>query len=114
MEVEEILEEALERFNRKLEEDVRIARELEGMERRIVLRLSDDGSYHFLLKDKKAGPLEKGETEGDIEILSDSETIVALFKGEIGPMKAIATKKLRINASIQDMLRIRKFFWAIE
>jgi hypothetical protein len=29
---------------------------------------------------------------------------------EMRIMKAIATRKLRINASLEDMLRMRKFF----
>ena len=110
MEVRELLEKAIEEFNKKVEEDERVAKELEGMERMIVVRLNDDGAYHFLLKDKRAGPLQEGDVEGDIEIISDSETLIALFNREMGPMKAIATKRLKINASLQDMLRIRKFF----
>ncbi len=110
MEVKELLEDAIEKFNQKIAEDEKMAAELEGIERTIVVRLKDNGAYHFVLKDKRAGPLEEGDVNGDIEIISDSETIVALFNREMGPMKAIATKKLKINASIQDMLRIRKFF----
>ena len=110
MDIRELLEDAIEKFNEKVAEDERMAAELQGIERTIVLRLKDDGAYHFVLKDMRAGPLEEGDAEGDIEILSDSETIIALFNREMGPMKAIATKKLKINASIQDMLRIRKFF----
>ncbi len=110
MGVKELLEDAIEKFNRKVEEDERIASELEGIERTIVVRLKDDGAYHFRIENKKASPLQEGDVDGDIEIISDSETITALFNREIGPMKAIATKRLKINASIQDMLRIRKFF----
>ncbi len=108
--VRNLLEEAIAKFNQKVEEDERVAKELEGMERTIVVRLNDDGAYHFVLKDKRAGPLQEGDVEGDIEIISDSETLIALFNRELGPMKAIATKRLKINASLQDMLRIRKFF----
>ncbi len=110
MEVKELLEDAIEKFNRKIAEDEKMAAELEGIERTIVVRLKDGEAYHFRLENKRATPLEEGDTSGDIEIISDSETIVALFNREMGPMKAIATKKLKIDASIQDMLRIRKFF----
>ena len=110
MEVRALIENAMDTFNKKVEEDEKMAKELEGIERTIVIRLSDDGTYSFRVSDKEAKDLREGDTDGDIEILSDSQTIIGLFNKEIGPMKAMATKKLKINASIQDMLRMRKFF----
>lgn len=110
MEVEELIERAMDAFNRKVKEDENMARELEGMERTVVIRLSDDGTYSFRVSDKEAKELREGDAEGEIEIISDSQTIISLFNREIGPMKAIATKKLKIRASIQDMMRMRKFF----
>lgn len=109
-EIRELLEDAISRFNARVDEDEKLAKELEGVERSIAVKISDEGKYHFNLKDKHATPLEEGDVDADIEILTDKETFLALFKKEMGPMKAIATKKLKINASLQDMIRIRKFF----
>ena len=109
-EVRKLLEDAITQFNAKVDEDEKLAKELEGIERSIAVKISDGENYHFMLKDKKATPLEDGEIDADIEILTDTETLLALFRKEMGPMKAIATKKLKINASLQDMIRIRKFF----
>ena len=110
MEVKELIENAMNAFNEKVKEDEKMAKELEALERTVVIRLSDDGTYSFRVSDKQAKDLKEGDAEGEIEILSDSQTIIALFNREMGPMKAMATKKLKINASIQDMLKMRKFF----
>ncbi len=110
MEVKELIENAMKAFNEKVKEDEKMAKELEGLERTVVIRLSDDGTYGFRVSNKEAKDLKEGDAEGDIEILSDSQTIIGLFNKEIGPMKAMATKKLKINASLQDMLKMRKFF----
>ena len=109
-EVKELLEKAIKDFNAKVDSDEKLSKELEGVERSIAVKLNDEGKYHFNLKDSHASPLEDGDADADIEILTDKDTFLALFRKEIGPMKAIATKKLKIKASLQDMIRIRKFF----
>ncbi len=109
MEIREMVENAIKEFNERAAGDERLASELRGMERTVVIRL-EDAAYHFMIKDGRATELEDGDTDADIEIITDSETLKALFNREMGPMKALATKKLRVKASLQDMLRIRKFF----
>ncbi len=109
-EVRKLLEDAITQFNSKVDEDEKLAKELEGIERSIAVKISDEGDYHFVLKDRHATPLGDGDIDADIEVLTDKDTFMALFRKEMGPMKAIATKKLKINASLQDMIRIRKFF----
>ncbi len=109
MEIREMVENAIKEFNEQAAKDERLASELRGMERTVVIRL-EDAAYHFTIKDGRATELEDGDANGDIEIITDSGTLRALFNREMGPMKALATKKLRINASLQDKLRIRKFF----
>ena len=67
--------------------------------------------FNFVLKDAHVGGLNDGGIEApDIAIIADRATLEALFKREIGPMKAIALQKLKVKASIEDMLRLRKFF----
>jgi len=42
-------------------------------------------------------------------IISDRETIYGLMKKEISVFKAYATGKIKIKASLMDLLRLREF-----
>lgn len=109
--MEELLTGAIERFNKKVETDENLKKELEGVKRTILIEVEDERNYHFLLDNMKISDFSVGDIEApDITISSDTETIVGLFNRDIGPMKALATKRLRIKGSLQDMLRIRKLF----
>ena len=109
--MEEKICELIEKFNKKAEEDEKFQRELEGIERTILLDITDKGKYSFVLREKRIGDFSAGDVENpDIQISLDSETFNALLNRELGPMKAIATKRLRIKASLQDMFRLRKLF----
>jgi len=109
--VEQILRDVIDRFNRKVVEDPKLAGELAGLRRTIQVEVTDGGTYHFVLEDSRVGPLQKGGvTSPDIRVSANGETFVKLYKGELRAMKAFATKQIRINASLEDMLRFRKLF----
>jgi putative sterol carrier protein len=46
----------------------------------------------------------------DITITSDPKTVEELITGKMKPMKAWALKKIRIKGSLEDVMRLRKFF----
>lgn len=109
--MEQLLREAIDRFNAKVEADEKMQRELEGITKRVQIDVENDTHYNFILDDKKiSGPYTGTIENPDIRIISDSETVRKLFNKEMGPMKALATKKLQIKASLEDMLRLRRFF----
>ncbi|MGQ9587894.1 MAG: SCP2 sterol-binding domain-containing protein [Thermoplasmata archaeon] len=109
--VEELLRRAIEKFNRKTAEDRNLAEELAGMRRTVQIEVSDDATYHFLLESARVGGLQKGALERpDIRVIASSDTLRQLWSRELRPMKALATRKLQIKGSIEDMLRLRKFF----
>ncbi len=106
-----LLEDAVRKFNEKAQADPKLAAELEGVERKVLIDCRDGPKYSFLLKDKQIGPLSEAPVDApDVTIVSDTETLTALLKKEMGPMKAYATQKLKIKASLDDVLRLRKFF----
>ena len=109
--MKELLEQAIAKFNAKAQTDEKLRKELEDVERSVLVDLKDGTRFHFTLKDQQIGPLGDGPIEGpDITILSDAATLTALLRKEMGPMKAYATQKLKIKASLEDVLRLRKFF----
>jgi len=109
--MKELLEKTVAKFNEKARTDEKLRSELKGIERKVLVDLKDGTMYNFLLKDAHVDGVNDGAVDSpDITIIADKQTIEALFKREIGPMKAIALQKLKVRASIEDMLRLRKFF----
>ncbi|MFQ5884327.1 MAG: SCP2 sterol-binding domain-containing protein [Thermoplasmata archaeon] len=109
--LEELLTGAIDKFNKKVEKDEKLQKEFEGLTRKIFIEVTDGNNYHFVLDNKRITNFGEGDIESpDIKIISDTNTIVGLFNKEMGPMKALATKKLKLKGSLHDMLRIRKLF----
>jgi putative sterol carrier protein len=109
--IEDIFNDIISKFNEKAKTDEKLRSELAGISKRVVIRLDDGRNFNFDLTDGRASELRKGSTDNpDIEIESDEKTIEALYKKDMRTMKALALKKVRIKGSIEDLLRLRKFF----
>ena len=109
--IEKVLAEVIAKFNDKAATDEKLQSELAGISRTILLKLDDGRSFHFSLSDGKASDLRVGDIKDpDICLESDENTILALYRREMRVMKALALKKLRVDSSLEDMLRLRKFF----
>ena len=109
--IEEILAKTIEKFNEKATNDEKLRSELAGISRSIVLRLDDGRRFNFHLSNGQASKLSIGDLEKpDISIESDEATLMALYNKELRPMKAFALRKVRIDGSVEDLLRLRKFF----
>lgn len=109
--MKELLEGLIEKFNRKALNDPKLRRELEGVERKVVIDCTDGPKFNFILKDCQIKDFSEGSLDApDIRIISDTVTLKGLINKEMGPMKALATRKLQIKASLDDMLRLRKLF----
>ncbi|HEY5538220.1 MAG TPA: SCP2 sterol-binding domain-containing protein [Thermoplasmata archaeon] len=109
--MKDLLTEAIAKFNAKVQTDGKLRDELEGIERKVLVDLKDGPKFSFVLKDKQIGPVSEGSIDApDVTIQSDASTLTALLKREMGPMKAYATQKLKIKASLDDVLRLRKLF----
>jgi len=109
MTVEETLASLVDRFNRKAEQNPAMAEELDGVARTIRVRLTDGGTYSVDLAEGRLKNLRtSAEGKADVTITTDSATFDGLVRKEIGPMKALVTRKLTIDGSLEDKLRFRK------
>ncbi len=109
MTVLESLTSLVERFNRKVERTPAIAEELSGLERTIAVRLSDEGSYAVDLAGGRLRNLRAGMPEHPhLTIATDARTFEQLLSKELGPMKALVTRKLSIEGSLEDKLLLRR------
>ena len=109
MTVEETLASLVDRFNRKAAATPAMAEELNGLARTIRIRLTDAGSYAVDLREGRLTNLRSGGPNGaDVTITTDEATFNGLVKKEIGPMKALVTRRLAIEGSLEDKLLFRK------
>jgi putative sterol carrier protein len=109
MTVEETLSSVVDRFNRHAAKNPGTAEELQGVERTIVVRLTDEGTYSVDLHEGRLTNLRTGSNgKADVTITTDAATFRGLVAKEIGPMKALVTRKLAIEGSLEDKLLFRK------
>lgn len=110
-EIFEVVNGTIDRFNKRAAEDAELAKELEGISKKVQVELSDGSFYNFSLANKRIDPLAEGPiNEPDIRIITDRATLIGVLRKEIKVMKAWATRKVQIKGSFQDLMRFRKFF----
>jgi putative sterol carrier protein len=109
MTVEETLASLVDRFNRHATQNPATAEELAGIERTIQIHLTDGDTYAVDLKAGRLANLRSGAAkQPDMTITTDVATFHGLVRKEIGPMKALVTRKLSIDGSLEDKLLFRK------
>jgi len=107
--VEESLAALVDRFNRKVARTPALADELRGVARTIGIRLGEAGSYAVDLANGQLTNLRSGvPARVDLAIKTDLATFEGLVSKEIGPMKAIVTRRLAIDGSLEDKLLLRR------
>jgi putative sterol carrier protein len=107
--IEGALHSLVERFNRRADRTPAVREELEGITRSIALKLTDGGSYTIDLRDSHLTNLRPGANgSADVTITTDQATFQGLLSKDIGPMKALVTRKLTIEGSLEDKLLFRK------
>ncbi len=115
MSIQQTLQDLIDRFNERIKTDEKLQKELKGMDRSVQIELNDpEGTrhLHFFVKDMNASKIESGSLDDpDINIISSTESITKLISGELRPMKAWATGKLKVKAkNTEDVFRLRKLF----
>ena len=109
MTVEETLASLVDRFNRHVDHNPATADELHGIERTIQIRLTDGGTYAVDLRGGRLANLRSGDaSKPDVTITTDTATFHGLVRKDIGPMKAIVTRRLAIDGTLEDKLLFRK------
>jgi putative sterol carrier protein len=107
--IEETLAALVDRFNRHAERTPAMREELQGIERTIAIRLSDGPSYAVDLKGGRLTNLRTADHHpANVTITTDTKTFQGLVTKEIGPMKALVTRRLTIDGSLEDKLLFRK------
>jgi hypothetical protein len=66
-------------------------------------------AYHAFLEDGQLGPLRKGTVDGpaDIRLVTTSDDLVALAAGRLNVLEAYTDGRLKLNAPMGDILRLK-------
>lgn len=106
-ELAELINGKVRDFNERAETDEKMAKELDGVTRRILIDLGDQTMY--LLLDEQRIKVVDGFDEADIRITSTVDVIGGVFTGDISPMRAmLLDRTLKVDASLEDKLRLQK------
>ena len=107
--IEDTLASMVERFNRHVQKNPGVLQELKDKARTIEVCFTDDATFRILLKDGQLSmPTREDGGKVDVKITTDTDTFEGLIRKDIGPMKALFTKKLVINATLEDKLLMRR------
>ena len=110
-ELNKLLKEALDRFNEKAKTEEKLQKQLEGVDRRILIEFHDCDPINFHLKDMAISDLNEGSLEEfEIKVITDQVTLKAILMKELNAMKAYATGKIKFKASLTDLLTLKKLF----
>lgn len=104
--VQEVVDAALEKFNEFPLEDRQKHLPNRTFE---VLILDHDKAYRGEIKNGKIVGLKRGNPgpRTDVRLVLDSDDMVALHEGELKFASAWASGRVRIDASIRDLLSLR-------
>jgi putative sterol carrier protein len=98
----------VDKFNQKIKKNKELEKEVENLSKKIVVK-TEKQNYFTTLEKGSMEPFKVGTLDNpDIFITAEESTFLALFAKEMGPMKALLTKKLQINASLEDIILIKK------
>ena len=110
-ELEQLLTNTIEKFKAKMQNDEDLREEMKDLTRTINIELTDSEGFSFIMNKGDITDFKKGYIEDpDIAIQAKEADFLALLKKELKPMKAWATKRLKFEAELEDVVRLRKFF----
>lgn len=103
--VEECVQRMEAAFWRRYESNPDLRKKLEGKERVIQLALTDGQGWWFHIRDGKLDAPQHGHhARPDATVTVSKHDLLAVFNGELRPMQAYLTGRVRVKASLSDML----------
>ena len=80
-------------------------KKLQGKDRLILLEIPDGKSYSFHVLDGRMSAVKEGRADKpDVVITVSRADLFAMFNGELKPLQAYMTKRVKVKASFSDLL----------
>jgi putative sterol carrier protein len=100
---------AIDKFRAKIAEDENLRKELADITRNVNVDTTDNEGFSFILDKGEIKDFKKGKLPtAEITLHATTLDFKLLFTGELKPMKAWATKRLKFDASLDDVMRLKK------
>ncbi len=108
-EEKEALEKLVNKFKKKIEEDQAVKKKIEDFQRDIQVDFDSGNNYNLSLENAEVSDIREGALEdSDITLATDVGTLDDLLEGEVGAMQAYASNKIKVDASLTDMLKFKE------
>lgn len=103
--VEECVKRMEEGFWRRYNANEELRKKLKGKTRVIQLALTDGHGHWFHITEGKLAAVNHGlHPKPDATVTVSKHDLLAVFNGELKPMQAYLTGRVRVKASFSDML----------
>ena len=104
------IEEMIDKFHRKMENDEKVRAEVEPVHKTVNINLGTE-FYSMLLDKAEIKDFKEELTDGaDITLITTPEHLQALIDGELRPMRAYLTGKIKVKGKLQDVMHLKKLF----
>jgi putative sterol carrier protein len=95
---------ALQHWAKKIE-DPEITERFEDFNKTLQFNIKDIGYFKFIISNQKA-KIEEGKDESaSMTVITDSDTIIGITKGEVDPMDAFMNGELEAKGNIPDLTK---------
>lgn len=109
--VEECVKRMEEGFWRRYNANPDLRAKLEGKTRVIQITLTDGHGHWFHIVDGKLASVNHGiHAKPDCLVTTSKHDLLAVFNGELKPMQAYLTGRVRVKASFGDILFAKSLF----
>ena len=107
----DLLDEKVIEFNSRIDGEPEFSKMIEGKNRTICICVSDGDNYSTKLESMRIEDFVKTEnTDADLVVTANSEVLIGLINREISPIKAYMSGDLKVKASLNDMLLLKRLF----
>ena len=107
-----LLNEKVDEFNKKIKNETKMAKMVEGKTRTICICVSDGETHSSKLDNLNLEAFVVTEENSvDLVVTASAEILEALISKTMSPIKAYMKGDLKVKASLTDMLLLKKLFW---
>ena len=104
------IEEMIGKFRRRMESDENARKEVEPIHKTINIDLGSE-FYSMVLDNAEIKDFKEELIDGaDITLITTPEHLQALIDGDLRPMRAYLTGKIKVKGKLQDVMHLRKMF----
>tara|TARA_B100000029_G_C17329337_1_gene871112 strand:- start:459 stop:797 length:339 start_codon:yes stop_codon:yes gene_type:complete len=106
-----LLNEKVDEFNKKIKNEPKMAKMVEGKTRNICICVSDGETHSSKLDNLNLEAfVVTEENSADLVVTASAEILEALISKTMSPIKAYMKGDLKVKASLTDMLLLKKLF----